>query len=534
MMRARGRDDSEEIRVAMEALASTPCWSPDAVGAPPLRGSPEWERALHALKRSVEGGRGIVVFDGPDGTGKSTGLRELMQRLPAAFRVVLLAGEALSCAELSGRVLDVLEVSRGENPQQLVALHAEHLCAQGRSLVLLVDDAEALPVETVHWLALLARSRETGVRVVLAVREYAVFLEALAGLGICVDLARLDPLAITRPTNGGGRVEPQRSEPAPAPPAPRSVTDAEPVLAPGRGPLEPVEPPLVEELAREPIAAPAVAAPPSEVQTEPPNAEREPDRFLTLEELLGTAEHPFFDPPEPDSEAGEAAGSHRVSGEPQSVSPARKPEAAAPPLLEPAYAAVSMHETPPTPESSVPGAGAGRRKALDLVLWSVAGAVAAGVIAWLAPPAFWGRPGPSSSTPPPVQPVHSRQVPVVVEPPRAAPAARRADPVSREAQAAGAVVVSDLRQAFELLGADPVGDSHVAAFDFLRRHGPDSEGYALLDELDARHPSDPEEAVELLAARSRVRATLCAAWADDARGEAPGRLGCPGAKSAPR
>jgi hypothetical protein len=106
--------------------------------------------------------------------------------------------------------------------------------------------------------------------------------------------------------------------------------------------------------------------------------------------------------------------------------------------------------------------------------------------------------------------------------------------VSREAQAAGAVVVSDLRQAFELLGADPVGDSHVAAFDFLRRHGPDSEGYALLDELDARHPSDPEEAVELLAARSRVRATLCAAWADDARGEAPGRLGCPGAKSAPR
>jgi hypothetical protein len=81
---------------------------------------------------------------------------------------------------------------------------------------------------------------------------------------------------------------------------------------------------------------------------------------------------------------------------------------------------------------------------------------------------------------------------------------------------------------FDLLVEGPAGESDAEALRFLRRHGPDSEGYALLDELDARRPRDPEEAVKILTTRSRVRATLCAAWADDARGEAPARLGCPG------
>jgi hypothetical protein len=94
--------------------------------------------------------------------------------------------------------------------------------------------------------------------------------------------------------------------------------------------------------------------------------------------------------------------------------------------------------------------------------------------------------------------------------------------------------VSDLRQAFDLLVEGPDGDSHAAALRFLREHGPDSEGYALLDELDRRRPRDPQDAAKILAARSRVRAGLCASWADDSRGEAVGRLGCPGVENAPR
>jgi hypothetical protein len=95
-------------------------------------------------------------------------------------------------------------------------------------------------------------------------------------------------------------------------------------------------------------------------------------------------------------------------------------------------------------------------------------------------------------------------------------------------------VVSDTRWAFDLLLAGDSPAGWEEALRYLRERGPHPEGYELLEELDAQHARDPVEGVEILAARSRLRAALCSVWADDSGGEAAARLGCPGAAPAGR
>jgi energy-coupling factor transporter ATP-binding protein EcfA2 len=92
--------------------------------------------------------------------------------------------------------------------------------------------------------------------------------------------------------------------------------------------------------------------------------------------------------------------------------------------------------------------------------------------------------------------------------------------------------VSDAREAIGILLAKD-GDRE-AAVRFLRERGPDPAGYEALEALDGKRPSTPGEAAELISSRARLRTGLCAAWANDPLGEAPARLGCPGARPPPR
>jgi hypothetical protein len=92
--------------------------------------------------------------------------------------------------------------------------------------------------------------------------------------------------------------------------------------------------------------------------------------------------------------------------------------------------------------------------------------------------------------------------------------------------------VQTVDEAFAL-ATDERPEAHAAALAFLERHGPDARAYELLADLDAERGETPVQTVELIARRSRVRRTLCSAWADDPRGEAPVRLGCPGASRPP-
>lgn len=532
-----------EVRVATQGLESAVRWLPDNARKEPCGISPELQRALRALTRCVECGSGVALLDGTDGAGKSSGLRELIRRLPPVFRVVRLAGDALSRAELSGRILEVLGAQQGRDTEHLVALHAARLRTLGRSLVLLVDDADALPEETVRWLASLVQPHEGGVRVVLATRAYAALLDALVGVGICVDLVRLDAAAVATPALGS-----VDAEPPPSLAVPHATPELEPAPAARAAPPEHTASAVGAAHAQEPLAASDLAAPPpSGARAAPPSSVRDHDGSLTVEELMGTERPPLFEPDEPDESDAAARGtanSRRLPEEPQSPRPVRESKsdarsvgfspAAAPPQSASAPTPPDAPPTQPTIEPRAQEGDADRRALPHPAHWWVAVCAAGAAAVWLALPALWGRPAAPVSSPQVAEPLSSRVIPVAAARSRAATADRAADPTSRGAGAVETVAVSDLRHAFELLGARPVGDSHVAAVHFLREHGPDSEGYALLDELEARRPDDPAEAANLLAARSRVRAALCAAWADDARGEAPGRLGCPGAPSATR
>jgi hypothetical protein len=90
--------------------------------------------------------------------------------------------------------------------------------------------------------------------------------------------------------------------------------------------------------------------------------------------------------------------------------------------------------------------------------------------------------------------------------------------------------IADLHQALDVLAGDVDAEQRQAAIRFLGRHGPDTEAYDYLEELDQRRPSDATDAREVLMAQSRLRRALCASWADDPRREAISRLGCPDAR----
>jgi len=91
-----------------------------------------------------------------------------------------------------------------------------------------------------------------------------------------------------------------------------------------------------------------------------------------------------------------------------------------------------------------------------------------------------------------------------------------------------------VEDAIETLITDDAVSARDAAERFLRARGPDPVGYARLDALDRQHAETPSEAFEIITARARLRTALCAAWANDPLGEAPARLGCPGARPPPR
>jgi hypothetical protein len=561
------RDGSEENHVAVEGIESAPPWHLGDAVAEAFGELPVDDRALDALERGVESGRGLVLLDGPEGAGKSSGLRELERRLWGRFQVLLVAGgEAASPEALGLRVLATLGGPQGGDPQRDVRLRAERLRTQGRPLVLLVDDAEALSDATVRWLAHLAEPPEPLARVVLVAREYAVFLEALSGIGALVDLVRLDPRAAPRAPRGSSPTEPPRAprEPEPTPdvavrepePTPDvAVREPEPTLGPPAPQQESQfataarsEPPLPLEPTRipEPAFEPAEQAADTAAPGAAPSAAPRRDGLFSVEDLLSDAEEPVWDVPSPEPDAG--IGRAADTGDAAALRAplhARETEPAphhseSPPALPPPKPApgprLPLHPTPTASRSRAPTPQPGPSPTPRLGPWLVSGLAAAVTVAWLALPAFEDRPTSAVSAP-----ARSARSPKAIPPETSFRAARRehpsAGPVAarpREARAAAPAAVLDLRQALEFVADGAEGDSLAAALRFLRERGPDSEGYALLDEFDALRPRGPGEAVEVLSARARLRAALCAAWADDVRGEAPARLGCPGAESPAR
>ena len=116
---------------------------------------------LEALLYAITHDEGIVKVTGEVGAGKTMLCRVLIERLPAGVETVYLSNPSLAREEILQAILDDLKCSAGneQRPNQLLRTLQEHLIqvyGEGRRVVLLIDEAHAMPAETLEQIRLLS------------------------------------------------------------------------------------------------------------------------------------------------------------------------------------------------------------------------------------------------------------------------------------------------------------------------------------------------------------------------------------------
>lgn len=115
---------------------------------------------LEALLYAITHDEGIVKVSGEVGSGKTMLCRVLIERLPKNVETIHLANPSLSRDEILFTLADELQVNLATNRVSAVmrALqeHLIDLYAQGRQVVVLIDEAHAMPAETLEEIRLLS------------------------------------------------------------------------------------------------------------------------------------------------------------------------------------------------------------------------------------------------------------------------------------------------------------------------------------------------------------------------------------------
>jgi hypothetical protein len=415
-----------------------------------------------------------------------------------------LSASSLASDALVTQILEQLQLPAFRQPREVLQRHVERMHLEGSRLALLVDEGDRLPADAVRWLLSLANDGTTRTPVVLVTTDFARCLRALAGSGSCVSLVRLGSPAFAPRATGGAPelIEPEVVEvvsaAAAAPELPAPLESPTPDPLPDPEPAGPWREPLrsVEELLADLDPSQLLEARAEPVRTTPIRvSDPQPDPIRIL------------DPPRP-TPARIVPASSRAQPEPASRSQPQ-PQSL---RVERSWRWLGL-------------AAAVAIAALGLTLWllSVGG------------DASDGRQIPTRSSGD-RSPVATRAAEDSAAPPREAELPRSLEQADLGGEVGvdvsdADVVVSDVRQAITLLAKSDDARVHAAATQLLAKRGPDPVGYELLADLDGRRAANPGDAVQILTARARVRAALCAAWAHDPSGEAAVRLGCPGAGS---
>ena len=115
---------------------------------------------LEALLYAITHDEGIVKVTGEVGSGKTMLCRVLVERLPKNVETIYLANPSLSRDEILHAIADDLQLdSRGERRDVLLRSLQERLIklyAAGRRVVVLIDEAHAMPIETLEEIRLLS------------------------------------------------------------------------------------------------------------------------------------------------------------------------------------------------------------------------------------------------------------------------------------------------------------------------------------------------------------------------------------------
>lgn len=115
---------------------------------------------LEALLYTITHDEGIVKVSGEVGSGKTMLCRVLMERLPSTVETIYLANPSLSRDEILYAIGDELklELDKGRLTRVLRALqeHLIRLFGEGRRVVVLIDEAHAMPDESLEEIRLLS------------------------------------------------------------------------------------------------------------------------------------------------------------------------------------------------------------------------------------------------------------------------------------------------------------------------------------------------------------------------------------------
>jgi type II secretory pathway predicted ATPase ExeA/septal ring-binding cell division protein DamX len=116
---------------------------------------------LDALVYAITHDEGIVKVSGEVGSGKTMLCRVLMERLPENVTIIYLANPSLSRDDILYAISDELGLNVPENARSSAVMRAlqDHLIksfSEGRQVVVLIDEAHAMPVETLEEIRLLS------------------------------------------------------------------------------------------------------------------------------------------------------------------------------------------------------------------------------------------------------------------------------------------------------------------------------------------------------------------------------------------
>jgi type II secretory pathway predicted ATPase ExeA/septal ring-binding cell division protein DamX len=115
---------------------------------------------LEALLYAITNDEGIVKVSGEVGSGKTMLCRVLMERLPATVETIYLANPSLSRDEILFAIGDELKLQlEADRPTRVIRSLQEHLLrlfGEGRRVVVLIDEAHAMPDETLEEIRLLS------------------------------------------------------------------------------------------------------------------------------------------------------------------------------------------------------------------------------------------------------------------------------------------------------------------------------------------------------------------------------------------
>jgi general secretion pathway protein A len=121
--------------------------------------TPSHTEVMANLHYGIESGKGLVVVTGEVGTGKTTILRWMMQRLDRTVLVAYIFNPRLSVSEFYQHLASLLDIQKWETKSELLmelgrSLESRH--ARGLRTVLIVDEAQGLSPHVLEEIRLLS------------------------------------------------------------------------------------------------------------------------------------------------------------------------------------------------------------------------------------------------------------------------------------------------------------------------------------------------------------------------------------------